>query len=278
MTHTSPDRRAAAGARVVVQGDGPPVVLIPGVQGRWEYSRGLVDALSVRHTVITFSLCDERTATPDGGPLDVFADQAVAAMQQMGIERAAVVGVSFGGLVALRVAARHPDRVSALVMVSAPGPRWHLRPRHDAYARVPWLFGPIFLAETPWRLRREVATALPDWGARLRYLRAQAHTVATAPVSLARMAARARIIGRYDRASDCARVSAPTLIVQGDLHLDHVTGHGGTHEYANLISRATLATLADTGHIGSVTRPAACAELIDHFLSTRTQDARHSAA
>jgi len=31
---------------IVERGAGPPLVLIPGVQGRWEYSRGIVDALA----------------------------------------------------------------------------------------------------------------------------------------------------------------------------------------------------------------------------------------
>jgi hypothetical protein len=41
---------------------------------------------------------------------------------------------------------------------------WRLRRRHEIYSRVPWLFGPLFLAESPWRLRAELAAALPDAG------------------------------------------------------------------------------------------------------------------
>ncbi len=264
---------------VIVRGEGPPLVLVPGVQGRWEYSRGLVETLARTHRVITFSLCDERGGRPGAAPFDVFADQVVAAMDAAGVDRAPLVGVSFGGLVALRVAARHgPSRATALVLVSAPGPRWHLRPRHDIYARLPWLFGPIFLLESPWRLRQEVLAALPDWPARAHYLREQARTIVTAPVSLARMAARGRLIGRYDRTADARRVSVPTLVLQGDPALDHVTGAGGTHEYANLIPNAALVTMERTGHLGSVTRPTECAALIHRFLVDATKDTRHSAA
>src|SRR4051794_20530575 len=162
--------------QIVERGTGAPLVLIPGIQGRWEYSRALVDALAPFYRVITFSLCDERT--PAGAPrIDVFADQAERAIDRLGIEQVAVAGVSFGGLVALRYAASRTDRTAALVMVSAPGPSWHLRPRHEWYARLPWLFGPLFLAETPFRLRREVLAAVPEWPARLNYLSEQLKTL-----------------------------------------------------------------------------------------------------
>jgi len=262
---------------IVERGAGAPLVLIPGIQGRWEYSRALVDALAPFYRVITFSLCDERTsgALPR---IDVFADQAARAIDRLGIERTAVAGVSFGGLVALRFAATRAERTSALVMISAPGPQWHLRPRHDWYARLPWVFGPVFLAETPFRLRQEVLAALPEWPARLKYLSEQVKTLASARVSVSRMAARARLITSYNRVADCVRVTAPSLIIQGDESLDHVTGSGGTAEYARLIGGARLVRMPNTGHLGSVTQPDRCADLIRRFLIDTTKDTHHSAA
>jgi len=263
----------------VERGSGPPLVLVPGVQGRWEYSRALVDALATHYRVITFSLCDERHGRDDAeSPVDVFAHQVERALDNAHVQGAPVVGVSFGGLVALRFAATRPERTRALVMISAPGPQWHLRPRHDMYARLPWLFGPLFLAETPFRLRKEIAAALPDRRARRHYLLEQARTILRAPVSLARMAARARLIGRYDRLADCQRVRVPTLILQGDDALDHVTGSGGTLDYARLIAGARHARMERTGHLGSVTRPDDCAELVHRFIADATKDQQHSAA
>ncbi len=268
-----------ANFEIIDRGSGTPLVLIPGIQGRWEYSRGLVDALARHHRVLTFSLCDERAASASAAsPMDVFADQVQAALDRRQIANAAVVGVSFGGLVALRMAATRPERTEALVMISAPGPEWHLRPRHEFYARWPHVFGPLFLAESPWRLRREVATALPEPAARRRYLREQARTILTAPVSLARMAARARLIAAYDRRADCARVTAPTLIVLGDDELDHVTGSGGTADYERHIRGARLARMAQTGHLGSVTQAPACAAIVHGFLLDQNKDRHHSAA
>ena len=262
---------------IVERGAGPPLVLIPGVQGRWEYSRGIVDALASFYRVITFSLCDERLSQAEPR-IDVFAEQITRALDRLDIEQAAVVGVSFGGLVALRFAATRAERTSALVMISAPGPQWHLRPRHERYARLPWLFGPVFLVEAPFRLGREVRAALPGWPARLKYLANQLTTLVSAPASVSRMASRARLIAPYDRVADCARVTAPTLVVQGDESLDHVTGSGGTAEYSRLITGARLVRMPDTGHLGSVTQPRRCADLVRRFLIDTIKDTHHSAA
>jgi pimeloyl-ACP methyl ester carboxylesterase len=272
-----------AGGRfeIVERGAGAPLVFVPGIQGRWEYSRATVLALSRYYRVITFSLGDERgNGAPSASPMDVLAEQVDTALGQAGVASAPIVGVSFGALVALRFAATRPARTRALVMLSAPGPRWHLRKRHDFYARFPWIFGPVFLAESPFRLRREVRAALPDARTRRAFALAQVRTLVGAPPSLSRMAARARMIGSYDRADDCRRVAAPTLVVHGEPGLDHVTGTGGTAEYARLIANARSVSLERTGHLGSMTRAEDCASLVRTFLdATRgTHDRANSAA
>ncbi len=180
---------------IVERGAGPPVVLVPGIQGRWEYSRAAVEALAPFHASSRSRSATNARGTGQGPtPIDVLAAQVERALDRKGLDGAPVIGVSFGGLVALRFAATRPARTPALVLVSAPGPRWHLRPRHDLYARLPWLFGPVFLAESPFRLRAEILAALTDRRARRAFALRQLRTVLTAPVSLARMAARARFI------------------------------------------------------------------------------------
>ena len=241
-----------------------PLVLIPGIQGRCEYMRPAADALSAYFRVLTFSL--------RGETLDDYAAQVAQTLDEQHLERAIVCGVSFGGVVALRFAAFLPQRTQALVLASTPGPGWQLRPRHDIYARFPWIFGPLFLAETPWRLRGEMAVAFPDRRARRRFRRQALRTLVSAPVSFSQMAARARLIERFDVPAACATVSAPTLIVTGEPHLDHVVPVGGSSEYARLIAGARSAVLERTGHLGSVTRPDAFARLVRDFVE-RTCDA-----
>jgi len=62
---------------------------------------------------------------PDGaGTLAMQADAAAAVIRARGLERPVVVGHSFGGSVALRLALDHPDLIGGLVLISAPSHEW----------------------------------------------------------------------------------------------------------------------------------------------------------
>ena len=65
--------------QIVDRGSGPPLVLIPGLQGRWEFQHATVDALAETFRVITFSL--------RGSDLDSYAQQVADVMTQVGVER-----------------------------------------------------------------------------------------------------------------------------------------------------------------------------------------------
>lgn len=263
--------------QIVERGHGSPLVFVPGLQGRWEYARLTVDALAEHFRVITFSLCDEPASgavfDPSRG-FDNYGDHVIAALDAVGLRTAAICGLSFGGLVALNAASRFPDRVAALVLASTPGPRWHLRRRHEIYASAPWLFGPLFLIEAPFRARREIKRAVPAAGRRRALAWTLMRTAMRTPPSLPRMAARARMIAGYDVEAACTRVTAPTLILTGEADLDHVVKTHTTAQYATLIAGARTAVLDDTGHQGSLTRPQAFAEIVSGFVSGK----RHAAA
>jgi len=221
--------------------------------------RPAVQALSAYFDVTTFSL--PRTPTLEG-----YLDRVVAALHDAPTERVVVCGVSFGGIVAAKFAAVHPDRVLALVLASTPAPGWHLSPRHEMYARLPWLFGPLFLIETPWRMRAELQAAIPDRRGRLRFKLGVLRTAIGAPISFGSMADRARLMERVDLRADCGRIGAPTLVVTGEAALDHVVPAEGSSEYARLIPGARAAVLERTGHVGTVTRPATFAALVHDFV------------
>ena len=254
---------------IVEQGTGPALVLIPGIQGRWEYAQPAVEALASAFRVMTFPLCDEPSCDfefDEGQGFDCYVEQVRAALDQCRIERAIVCGISFGGLIALRFAATHADRTSGLVLASTPGPRWHLPRRHEVYARLPYLLGPLFLAETPWRLRRELAMAFPTRSNRLRFASLQLRTLVGAPLSFGRMARRARMIATIDALADCARITAPTLIVTGERALDRVVSVDESIGYVSMIRGARGVVLERTGHLGSITRPAAFAAIVRDFF------------
>lgn len=263
--------------QIIDSGSGSPLVLVPGIQGRWEYLRPAVDALATSFRVLTFPLCGERGSDmrfDRARGLDNYADQILRVLDDRHIDCAAICGVSFGGLAALRFAAVHPDRTSALILTSTPGPQWHLRRRHRIYVRAPWLFGPLFLAEAPRRMRKELAAALPDARERWAFMGRQIGTLLGAPLSLTRMAERARLISEVDRVDDCRRVVAPTLIVTGELRLDHVVPVEGTSQYLELIPGARSVVIEGTGHLGSITRPQAFADVVRQFITKQ----HHAAA
>lgn len=260
---------------VIERGRGAPLVLIPRLEGRWEYMEPAVDELARTFRVITFSLCGEPMSgmkLDRARGLDNYVDQITQALDDRRIERAVICGVSFGGVVAARFAAAHPDRSAALVLASPPGPMFHLKQRHQMYARWPLVFGPLFVAETPWRFRKELAAAFPSTAARVRFALAQLGTVVRAPISLSRMAERARMIATLDLQNDCARITCPTLVITGEPGLDFIVPVEGSTDYLHVISGARAVVLERTGHQGVMTRPAAFATLVREFVE-RQRDA-----
>jgi len=245
-------------------GHGPALVLVPALQGPWQYMSPAVDALARRFRVVTFSL-----GAPDAGTRSAVAadaDSLGRALDSCGIERAIICGVSYGGVVATHFAATQPSRTEALIVASSPGAGWHLRPRHEIYARWPLVFGPVFLAETPFRIRPELTAAFPSFGDRLRFVRWQLTTALREPFSLQAMAARALSLGSHDIVADCRRVTAPTLVVTGEPALDRVVPVQSTATYHQFIPGARSLVLERTGHFGTITRPDSFAAAVEAFV------------
>jgi 3-oxoadipate enol-lactonase len=266
---------------IIDRGSGPPLVVVPSLHGRWQYMAPAIDALSRFFRVLTFSLCDEPTSggafDPERG-IDSYTDQVRAVLDAAHVPSAAVCGVSFGGVVALHFAAREPARCEKLILVSTPRPGFRLRRRHEIYARVPWLFGPIWMIEAPRRAAPEVRAALPDRRDRWRFNRWAVRTMVTTPFSLARMAARAQLLVRTDVRADCERIVAPTLVITGERGLDFVVPADGTADYARLIPGGKHVVLPRTGHQGPITRPEAFADLVREFVLGDATRFPHAAA
>lgn len=262
---------------IVDVGRGEPVVFIPGLHGRWEYTRRAVAELARSHRVITFSLADEPGAHCSFDRKHRMASyvlQVRDALDQARVRSAVICGISFGGAVALEFAAGHPERISAIVLASTPGPAWRLDPEQAVYAKYPRITAPIFFARVPQRVRPELVRALPDRRDRLALGIDTFRTLLRAPISPARMAARAMAIDAQRLGAAARTICAPTLVIVGEESLDRVVPAAGTAEYARLIPGATLVRMDDTGHQGSITKPKAFAGIIASFL----ESVRHAAA
>jgi pimeloyl-ACP methyl ester carboxylesterase len=265
--------------RLHVVGRGAPLILVPGIQGRWEYMGPAIDALSASFRVITFPLSGERASGMKFDParrFDNYVAQLDAVLDECDVERAAICGISFGGLVALHYAAHRPTRAAALILASTPGPAFKLRERHQFYRRAPRLFAPLVLAELPRRLSKEIARALPDPWTRFRFSLRQIATFLRAPISATQMATRSALLGARELVEDCRRVAAPTLVVTGEPSLDYVVPVQGTSEYLQLIPGARAAQIPASGHIGYLTRPQAFTEVVRDFLDQATPNRSRS--
>jgi len=106
---------------VVRMGRGEPIVLVPGLAGGWKLLAPLARRLARRHEVILYGLRGDRgpIVAPRAESMEGYADDLAEVIESLGLERPAILGVSFGGAVALEFAVSHPGLVGALVVQGA---------------------------------------------------------------------------------------------------------------------------------------------------------------
>jgi pimeloyl-ACP methyl ester carboxylesterase len=246
-------------------GHGAPVFLIPGIQGRWEWMKPTVRALAAQCRVLTFSLADEPTAGAalETTSFDAYVTQVNQALDQARLERAVICGMSYGGLIAAAFAARHPERVSGLVLASALPPTWQLNDRARFYLRAPRLLAPFFCLASV-RLYPEIAAASSGrWAGAMVAARMGARAIRY-PFHPTRMARRATLAPEIDDSRlDGLRV--PVLVVTGEDTLDTVVPPRLTMEYVRRWPHAQHEILPRTGHLGAVTRAGEFAGLVAPF-------------
>lgn len=249
---------------MIDKGHGPLVILIPGIQGRWEWMTPTIDALAVSHRVMSFSLGE----MPDGGDWFAAWNRTIDSLIDRANERRAVIiGVSFGGVIAARYAACRPDRVRALVLASTPPPAWRPDGQQRVYLRNPRLTLPFFALRGVTRLGPEILVARPSWPLRIKLAWQYTGRVMRARISPPAMASWIQAWLSTNIESQCASIKAPTLVVTGEPHLDRVVPVAASRDYLRLIPSARYAVLPETGHVGVITKPFRFAEIVGRFLA-----------
>ncbi|MFE5033690.1 alpha/beta fold hydrolase [Streptomyces sp. NPDC056683] len=118
-----------AGKKIFVAetGDGPPVLLLhgggPGASGVSNYSRNIAE-LAKGHRIIVPDLPGYGRSTKgmDGtDPFGYLADHIRGVLDRLGLDKAHLVGNSYGGACALRLALDTPDRVDRMVLMGPGG-------------------------------------------------------------------------------------------------------------------------------------------------------------
>ena len=94
------------------RGDGPVLLLLHGGGGSVNSFDAVLDMLAEHYTVVTYT---QRDGLPGAR-----ADEAAQLLDDLGATKAAVFGSSAGGVVALDLVARHPERVSVVIAHEPP--------------------------------------------------------------------------------------------------------------------------------------------------------------
>jgi pimeloyl-ACP methyl ester carboxylesterase len=242
-------------------GDGPPLVLVPGLAGGIDLLGPLARQLASHFRVISYQLRGEDDCfvlRRGFGLADLVGDLAEF-LDWHCLERPAVMGVSFGGVLALELAARHPHRLSHLVvqgagarfergllqrvagMVLSDYPLPHDSPFVNQFFNL--LFGkrqkpgPLFQFVTRrcWQTDQSV------------------------------MAHRFRLVEGWGLAGRLGRIRVPALVLAGDRDL--LASEKSVAELCAGLSGAKRVVLGNCGHLACVTHPHRVADEVRQFLA-----------
>ncbi|WP_419193271.1 alpha/beta fold hydrolase [Kolteria novifilia] len=113
-------------AEYIRVGSGDPIVIVPGMAGGIALLQPLIDQLSQTNEVIAYQLRGENQGLFDRGfGFDRLVNDLGELMRALRLERPGLLGVSFGGTIALSYAARHPAEL-AYVAVQGVGASFRL--------------------------------------------------------------------------------------------------------------------------------------------------------
>ncbi len=246
-------------------GEGPPVLLVHGFTNYglvWASQAAALVHAGYRAVMPDLAGHGLSAAAADVTTVPDLAQDMVTLLDVLAIERAAVCGLSLGGMVAQQMAVDHADRVTAMVVADSRAENVGMRPAVEG-----WIGdfegggGPLARLEKTWpMLVNERFRSSPAGVAALDLWRS-----VLSGVSGRSMANVARGMVGFDVAAALPRVDLPTLVVSGaddrliPTHLSRRT--------ADLVPHAAFDVIADAGHISSLDSPAPFNRLLLRFLA-----------
>lgn len=229
--------KAAYEPNVKTEGSGPPLILVPGLDGTGRLFYRQVPLLARDFRVATYALRDD---APDMPALVEDLATVVRGLSDTG-EPAVVVGESFGGTLAMSFAIAHPELVRGLVVLNSFPyfrPKYRLRLAVTALGVMPWGVMGLVRRLTAFRLhsrythREELE----------RFLRETGYTTRDGYVG------RLRILQQFDVRSRLGDVKTPTLFLAADR--DHLVPSLEQGRFmVERVPRARLRVLEGHGHI-----------------------------
>ena len=233
------------------QGAGPPLVLLHGFVGHSREWRRQIDDLSDEFTVVAWDTpgAGRSSDPPETFRLPDYADCLAAFIDAVGLRRPHIVGLSFGGALALELYRRHPTIPESLVLASA-------------YAG--WA-GSLTYEVTEQRLRTTLRAADAPSEQRVQSMIPTMFSSSPPPASVeefrgimleihpAGLRAMARSVAEADLRDVLSRITVPTLLLYGD---QDVRAPLAVAEDIHVrIPASRLVVMQAVGHMSSVEAP-----------------------
>jgi pimeloyl-ACP methyl ester carboxylesterase len=249
-------RRVRTARNLRVDGDGPPLVYVPGLDGTGKLFYTQVPSLAASYRVLTYRLRDRapswRVLVEDLA--QVLDDGAP------GAGPAIVVGESFGGALSMTFALAYPERVRALVILNSfPyfGPQYRLRLARWGIGAMPWGAMQAVRALTAWRLHSKHTHAKEM----RRFLQLTSASTKTGYLN------RLRLLESYDVRARLAELRMPVLYLAADE--DHlIPSVAQARAMAARVPRATVRVLEGHGHSCFLARDLDLAAILAEWLPT----------
>lgn len=235
-------------AVITGRNDGPVVVLSNSLGATHRMWAPQLEALEQRFRVVRYDTRGHGESTVPLGPytIDDLADDLVALLDRFDVTRAHLVGLSLGGMTAMRVAARNPGRVDRLVLLCTgtrlpPASAWTDR---AAVVREHGCDAVAHAVVQRW-FTLEYLTAHPDLET------AYVSMVADTPAE--GYAGCCEAIAALDLRDDLSMIAAPTLAIAGSD--DPATPPGKLEEIANGVKDGRLLVVSHAAHLANAERP-----------------------
>lgn len=250
-------------------GSGEPVILLHGFGGSVYSWRKIVPALAESHRVVAIDLngfgYTQRSRDPESYTRAGQGRLVLAVMDALGIERAHVMGHSYGGGLALYLAFRHPERFRSMVLVDSSAPTYSddrrtraatLRPLTRLYVRT--------VALRPSTVRRSLLRSFyDDSQVTPELVRAYFDRLWIEGVGEAYYGLTAPSRTPSERV-DLAKIDVPTLVVWGaqDAVVSLATGRRATAK----LPRSELVVIEACGHLPMEEKPEELLRAVLPFL------------
>jgi pimeloyl-ACP methyl ester carboxylesterase len=264
------ERRIAAAdgteLAVTVAGDGPPLLLIPGLGATRVIFDPLLPFLTPHFRVAVYDQRGIGSSQPDPGPFTTerLGDDGAAVLDGLGMEQATVLGASFGGMVAQQLTARHPRRVSTLVLAATGPGGGHLVREPDRAASDALLGKGARTPEDAYRLACTVLYSRSFQEEHAGFIEQQVRDRARRPIAPRVFQAQLAASRVHDAWDLLGSIACPTLVMHGSE--DAVMPLPNAELLAARIPGAVLEVFDGAGHLFFHEQPARTAQALTAFV------------